>query len=136
MRKQFVAAADSLIVDEYLRHGIAAGRALHHFLPAARFDLHETLHPLQLLSRTTSQDDPDARQHFDAIRAAMTDQVRRQFDEELRSLTPASRDDTVATIATLTSVESWEQFRHNHDCSPAQTRRAWSAAIDRLLPEP
>ena len=102
----------------------------------ARLELHETLHPLQLLSRATSRSEPGAQQHLDTIRAAMTDQIRRQFDVELRTLSPARRDDIVVAIAALTCVESWEQFRRIHHRTPAQTRRAWSSAIDRILPDP
>ena len=43
------------------------------------------------------------------------------------------RDDAVALIATLTSVESWEQFRLAYRRSPAQTRRAWTNAIRAIL---
>jgi AcrR family transcriptional regulator len=103
---------------------------------AARFELHETLHPLQLLSRATSHANPGGQKHLDPIRAAMTDQIGRHFCDELGTLSPTRRQDTVATIATLTSVESWEQFRRIHGRTPAQTRRAWSFAIDRILPAP
>ena len=102
---------------------------------AARFALHETLHPLQLLSRAMSRTDPAAAEHVDAARAAMADQVQRHFRAELERLSPNRREDTVAAIAVLTSVESWEQFRRSHGRTPAQTRRAWTSAIDRLLPE-
>ena len=102
---------------------------------ASRFELHETLHPLQLLSRATSQSDPAAARHLDTVRAAMADQIRRHFDAELQTLSPTRREDTVATVAALTSVESWEQFRRAHRRTPAQTRRAWSSAIDRILPD-
>jgi AcrR family transcriptional regulator len=102
---------------------------------AARFALHETLHPLQLLSRAMSQADPAARKHVDAARSAMADQIRHHFDAELHTLSPTRREDTVAAIAALTSVESWEQFRRSHRRTPAQTRRAWNSAIDRLLPD-
>lgn len=102
---------------------------------AARLALHETLHPLQLLARATGRHDTSAQQHVDNVRSAMADQVRRHFDAELRTLTPTRREDTVAAIAALTSVESWEQFRRNHDRTPVQTRRAWNSAIDRILPD-
>ena len=101
---------------------------------AARLALHETLHPLQLLARESSRSDPSARHHVDDSRSAMADQIRRHFDAELRTLTPTNREATVATIAALTSVESWEQFRRSHDRTPAQTRRAWNDALDRILP--
>ncbi len=101
---------------------------------ASRLALHEALHPLELLARAMGRDDPSARTHVDTVRTAMADQVRRHFDTELRTLTPARRHDAVAAIAALTSVESWEQFRCSHGRSPAQVRRAWSTAVDRLLP--
>lgn len=103
---------------------------------AARLALHETLHPLQLLARAMSQHDPSAQKHVDAVRSAMADQIRRHFDAELQTLSTSRREDTVAAIAVLTSVESWEQFRRSHDRTPAQTRRAWHSAIDRILPSP
>ena len=101
---------------------------------ASRLELHETLHPLQLLSRAAGHDDPSLRHHVDTTRSAMADQIRRHFDTELLTLSPTRRDDTVATIAALTSVETWDQFRRTHGRTPAQTRRAWAGAIDRMLP--
>lgn len=102
---------------------------------AARVALHETLHPLQLLPRTVSRTRPEAIALVDHTREAMADQVRLHFDPELRGLSDARRDDVVASIAALTAVESWEQFRRSHGRTQAQTRRAWSNAIDRLLPD-
>jgi AcrR family transcriptional regulator len=101
---------------------------------AARLALHEALHPLQLLARETSRQDPSARKHVDAVRSAMADQIRHHFDPEVQTLSPTRREDTVATIAALTSVEAWEQFRRSHGRTSTQTRRAWNAAIDQILP--
>ncbi len=101
---------------------------------AARFALHETLHPLQLVARAVSHTDPALANHVDTARVAMADQTRLHFAAELGALSPATRGDTVEAIAALTSVESWEQFRRSYGRTPAQTRRAWSSAIDRLLP--
>ena len=103
---------------------------------ASRLALHETLHPLELLARATSRTDASARRHVDDVRSVMADQIRRHFDAELRTLTPTRIEDTVATIAALTSVETWEQFRRSHGRTAAQTRRAWIDAIDRILPPP
>jgi AcrR family transcriptional regulator len=100
----------------------------------ARLALHETLHPLQLLARANGRQDPAAQEHLEGVRTTMTDQIRRHFGAELQALGPTRREDTVAAIAVLTSVESWEQFRRSHDRTPAQARRAWIDAIDRLLP--
>ena len=69
----------------------------------------------------------------DYIRGVMVNQVREHFAPELRPLTASQRDDVVALVATLTSVESWEQFRHAYHRSPLQTRRAWAHAIDTIL---
>lgn len=102
---------------------------------AARLALHETLHPLQLLARATGQDDPLAQRLVDDVRSAMAEQIRRHFETELLALSKSHREDTVATIAALTSVESWEHFRRTHGRTPNQTRRAWRTAIDRVLPE-
>ncbi len=97
---------------------------------SGRVELHETLHPLQLLTRA----DPSASALVDTARQTMADQIRLHFDTELQALSRSERDDTVAAIASVTSVESWEQFRRSFGLSPTQTRRAWSRAVDQLLP--
>jgi len=100
---------------------------------AIRVDLWDTIHPLARLLRSTALRDPGAAEMVELGRAAMADQVRQHFAVELRALTSAQRENAVATIASLTSVESWEQFRNTHGRSAVQTRRAWSHAIDRIL---
>jgi AcrR family transcriptional regulator len=100
---------------------------------AIRVDLWETIHPLARLLRSNALREPGAAQAVELGRAAMADQIRQHFAVELRALTSAQRENAVATIASLTSVESWEQFRHTHGRSAVQTRRAWSHAIDRIL---
>ena len=98
-----------------------------------RFDLWEQTHLLARLLRSSALQKPEAAQMLAFARKAMADQVRVHFEPELSTLSRASREDAVATIATLTSVESWEQFRLAHGRSPTQTRRAWSEAIDHAL---
>ena len=100
---------------------------------ALRVDLWEMIHPLAKLTRSNALRDPAAAETVESGRAAMADQIRLHFAVELRALTSSQRENAVATIASLTSVESWEQFRHTHGRSAAQTRRAWSHAIDRIL---
>lgn len=102
---------------------------------SARFELHETLHPLQLLTRAKSQSDDDAIATVNSTRQALADQIQLHFDTELSTLTAAERRNTVATISVLTSVESWEQFRRTLSFTPRQTRGAWTAAIEQLLPK-
>ncbi len=98
-----------------------------------RVTLWEKVHFLARLQRTTVLQDPDAARMVRFIREVMVDQIREHFAPELKERSPARRDDTVALIATLTSVESWEQFREAYGRSAMQTRRAWSQAIQALL---
>jgi hypothetical protein len=99
----------------------------------ARLQLHETLHPLELLMRAHATHDVGTSEFVDATRQVLADQVRQHFDTDLRPHGPTRRDDMVTTIAVLTSVESWQQFRHTHHRSPTQTRRAWRATLADVL---
>ena len=100
---------------------------------ALRVALWEKVHLLVRLQRSIALQDPDAAQMINHVRGVMGNQVREHFSPELRKLTTAQCDDAAALIATLTSVESWEQFRHAYGRSPLQTRRAWSDAIEGIL---
>ena len=102
----------------------------------ARMELWETLHPLALLNRAHAAGDAEASDFIDTGRRFLAEQARRHFDTDLRSHSPERRDGMVAAIAVLTSVESWQQFRHSHHRSPTQTRRAWRKAIAGILTEP
>jgi hypothetical protein len=61
------------------------------------------------------------------------DQVRQHFEADLQPHGLARRDDMVAAIGVLTSVESWQQFRHSFGRSPFQTNRAWRTALAGIL---
>jgi AcrR family transcriptional regulator len=98
-----------------------------------RVELWEKVHLLARLQRTMVLQDPDAARMVDKGRELMMDQVRQNFAPELRERTPAQQDDAATLIATITSVESWEQFRNTHGRSALQTRRAWTDAIEALL---
>ena len=100
---------------------------------ALRVEFWEEVNLLARLQRSTALQDPDAARMIDSVRARMANQVREHFAPELQEFSAAKRDDAVAMIATLTSVESWEQFRHTYRRSPLQTRRAWTKAIEALL---
>jgi AcrR family transcriptional regulator len=100
---------------------------------AIRLALWEKVHLLARLQRSAVLRDPGAAQMVELVRRVMADEVREHFAPELRALTAARRDDAVALIASLTSVESWEQFRHTFGRSPLQTRRAWGDAIQAIL---
>jgi AcrR family transcriptional regulator len=100
---------------------------------ALRVALWEKVGLLARLQRTVVLHDKDAAKMVDYVRGVMVNQVRDHFAPELRELTNAQRDDAVALIAMLTSVESWEQFRHAYRRSPLQTRRAWADAIEAIV---
>ena len=102
---------------------------------ASRMALHDALHPLQLLARAKSWEDPSAKLDLEAVRSVMTEQIRQHFEAELQTVSRTVAEDVATTIAVLTSVESWDQFR-SQQRTPVQTRRAWTEAIDRLLPRP
>jgi hypothetical protein len=76
---------------------------------------------------------PAADQMLHRLRATRIDQVRHHFDHELGALAPDVRDDTATLITTLTSFEAWDQARHDYGRSEAQVRRAWVAALTKLL---
>ncbi len=93
----------------------------------------EKFHRMALLQRSTVLRDPEAARMVDLVRRGMAGQIREYFAPELRERSQARRDDLVALIAMLTSVESWDQFRNVYGRSPLQTRRTWTHAIDALL---
>jgi AcrR family transcriptional regulator len=101
---------------------------IRHFVDA-RFQLHETLHPLELLMRSHAVRDAGTADFVDAVRQLHADQARQHFEADLQSHGPARRDDMVTAIAVVTSVESWQQFRRTYDRSPVQTCRAWRMAL-------
>lgn len=102
-------------------------------LVSLRVELWEKVHLLARLQRTLVLQDPDAARMVDRVRETMVDQVRQHFAPELRERSAAQRDDVAMLVATITSVESWEQFRNTYGRSPLQTRRAWIQAIESLL---
>ena len=98
-----------------------------------RVELWEKVHLLARLQRSRVLQDPDAARMVDRVREEMVEQVREHFAPELRARSAARRDDAALLISMITSVESWEQFRHTCGRSPSQTRRAWTQAIESLL---
>ena len=99
---------------------------------ASRLRFHETLHSLALLQRRHTAD-PDAAAAIDMGRTLLADQVRAYFRRDLELLDDERRNDVVTTIAALTSIESWQQSRHSHGRTQAQTRRAWISAITSVI---
>jgi AcrR family transcriptional regulator len=102
----------------------------------SRVELHETLHALELVSRAEAVHDAEAAAHVDAVRHVLAEQARRHFAADLDRFGPARQDDIVTAISVLTSVESWQQFRHSHGRTPLQTRRAWRDALTAILTAP
>jgi AcrR family transcriptional regulator len=98
-----------------------------------RVKLHETIEPMARLARWRANDVDQIDETLHLVRATRVDQIRQHFDAEFCSLTPANADDLAMIVATLTSFESWDQATHDHHRSPAQIRRAWNAALIRIL---
>ncbi len=93
----------------------------------------EKTHRMAFLQRSMVLEDPEAARMVDGGRQRMAGQIREHFASELREHSQSRRDERVALIAMLTSVESWDQLRNVYGLSPLQTRRAWTQAIDALL---
>ncbi len=102
-------------------------------LVSDRVRLYETVTPFATLARSRALHNTVAASTLRRVRATLTDQISHHFDTELAELTAARRDDLVATIASLTSFESWEQFTNDHQRSGSQIRRAWRSALLDLL---
>ena len=100
---------------------------------ASRFAACEKLHPLAQLQRGDATRDPGAARMVDIVRRAMADQTRHHFAPEIAQRTEAEADDTIALIASMTSVESWEHYRRAFGRSPQQTRRAWVRGLEAIL---
>ena len=100
---------------------------------AARANQHETTRPIARLVRARAVEIPELEASLRGLREAQCDQIRRHFADELAPLTPAPREDLVATVAAITSFEAWDQFRFDHGHSPIQTSRAWRTALRRLM---
>ncbi|MAI26947.1 MAG: TetR/AcrR family transcriptional regulator [Myxococcota bacterium] len=100
-----------------------------------RVALWEKVNLLARLQRTVVLEDPDAASMVNSVRQAMVDQIREHFAPELRGMSSSRREGAVAVIATLTSVESWEQFRETYGRSVRQTRRGWVDAVTAALGE-
>ncbi|MGI9598543.1 MAG: TetR/AcrR family transcriptional regulator [Acidimicrobiales bacterium] len=102
-------------------------------LTAARVQLHETTGPMARLMRARSVTVAQLGATIRRLNATQADQIRIHFDTELTPLSPATREDTVATVVTLTSFESWDGFRTDHGRSATQVSRAWARALERIL---
>lgn len=100
---------------------------------AASLFLFEENESMARLVRLQAPQATAANELLHRLRATRSDQVRHHFDDELRTMSRATQADVVMVIATLTSFESWDQARHDHQCSHAQVRRAWVLALTALL---
>ena len=100
---------------------------------AASLVLFEENEPMARLVRLQAHQVAATNELLHRLRATRSDQVRHHFDDEFRLMSPATQADVVMVIATLMSFESWDQARHEHQRSRVQVRRAWVAALTRLL---
>ncbi len=105
-------------------------------LVSARMTLHRTTAPMARLARARALVVHQFDETLRRLNATQADQLRLHFVPELEPLTPSSAEDVVATVATMTSFESWDRFRTDHGRGPAQTKRAWTTALTRILAAP
>lgn len=100
---------------------------------SSRVMLYERIEPMARLARWRATEVGELDETLHRVRATRADQIRQHFGAELGHLTPAVADDTSMVVATLTSFESWDQARHDHDRTPTQVRRAWATALHKVL---
>lgn len=101
---------------------------------AARVQLFEmTANVLRLVRhRAFDHDSATDAQRLLALSAAHG--ARQHFETEISTLIPSEAETVIAIISTLTSFDTWEQMRHIHGRGPHQLTRAWSRALERILP--
>lgn len=99
----------------------------------ARTELYDTIAPIARLARSRSLDHPHLAGNLHDMRHRLAEQVRAHFAPELEGFDADAADDLVLVVATVTSFESWDQLAHDFERTPADVRRAWTAAITALL---
>ena len=97
--------------------------------------LYATTEPISRLARSRAFTVPDVEDELHRTRTTTPIRSVGTSPPRLAVLSPARHDDLVAVIATTTSFESWIQLRDDHERNSAQTRRAWTTALRRLLGE-
>ncbi len=100
---------------------------------AARIKLYETTAPMSRLLRHRATDFPSADEMLRNVRSTFSDQFSQHFDEELCTLSKATRDDALAIGSVLTSFESWDQLRSHFARTERQATRAWCSSLTALL---
>jgi AcrR family transcriptional regulator len=99
----------------------------------SRLTQYSTVAPVARLTRSRSLTRPRLAASLTAHRSAQWDQVRHHYEPELSAHSPATIDDLVGSIATLTSFEAWDLLQGDGGRTTAQIKRAWTLAIRQLL---
>jgi len=99
----------------------------------ARADQHIATEPIARTVRTKGIAHAPISEALIRIRVTQADQVKLHFMDELDHLTRGAADDTAATIAVLTSFESWDQFRSVSQRSNTQIVRAWATTLEAII---
>jgi AcrR family transcriptional regulator len=98
-----------------------------------RLDLYETIWPYLQFMMVRAAEHEEAKENLHRVRDVLADQVRRQFQTELRAVGKAESLDLAATIDALTSPESWALMQALHSRTRRQIKRAWTSAFSSLL---
>ena len=132
-RRPACTSTDTPICSRSPTSGTVALEARIDRFVSSRVTLYETIEPMARLARWRAAEVGEVDETLHRVRATRADQIRRHFDHELARLTSAVAVDTSMIVATLTSFESWDQARFDHERSPAQVRRAWTSALSKIL---
>ena len=100
---------------------------------ATRVRLYETMANMARLVRHRAFDNLTVERALRDQRTWFAEQAMEHFGNELHDRAGREADAMVVLIATITSFESWDQARHDHDRGPNQLRQGWTTGLSRLL---
>ncbi|NLV54935.1 MAG: TetR/AcrR family transcriptional regulator [Acidimicrobiales bacterium] len=101
-------------------------------LVRTRARLYATIAPVARLVRARSGEHRELADVLNVVRQEQVAQVQAHFAHELDGIDRIDVDDVVTSIVVATSFEAWDLYVALGR-EPLQIRRAWTAAVDRLL---
>lgn len=102
---------------------------------ASRIRLFEATAPMQLFARKQMHRVDGIGDFFSQETDVYRAQLARQFETELKQLSPARRSDRMAVLLALFSFQSWDALGRS-GLKPKQLKRAWLSALTDLLALP
>ena len=131
-----VASADHAIVQaqaEAVARNVDADRTtrINSHVETRAFVCEKWLPLWRLIAR---QEQPELRKRAAMVRSISIERLKLMYGPELSRLAELERDRLIMALATLISLESWDQLRHCYNLSMEDAQAVWRSAIDRLLP--